>query len=548
MINKMITNKKLILGFLITGLIFFIGCGGMAEFTKAEYKLGTKKYDEAIPLYKEYLAKQPNSAIGHSKLGFAYLKTGRLDEAVSEFQTALKTEPGEPFSTYYLGLAYLNKENYEKAIEVWQGYRNRSQPLIEEEIRRQLTLLQISQSHKAASKALAEEKKLGAVKPDSNTVAVCYYQDLSPDKSLGAFQKGLAAMVISDLAKIKSIKVVERVRLQALLEEMKLGQTGIVDPKTAPRVGKLLGAENIIVGNLSLGSIKAATTLASSGKGNVKGSASVSVDKDRFFELPMIIVRDTAKILGITLSDGESKAIGVPHTKVYNAVVYFGKALDALDAGKWKDAKDFFSMALKEDPAFGLARQGADSCPGGGAPGTGAVSGMSAANFSAMSEASVGAASASQSEADAAAASAAQGGGGGCFSYDTNILMADNSFKRIIDLREGEYVKACDVDTGAVVNRKVINKYRADQNHYYLINSDIKITENHPVFTADAKWVKVADLKIGDSIATIDGSVKISSIDRIEYDHRVYNFRVDDSHNYYVSAYGKEVYLVHNSK
>ena len=251
-----------------------------------------------------------------------------------------------------------------------------------------------------------------ASKPDANTVAVCYYQDLSPDKSLQAFQKGLAAMVISDLAKIKSIKVVERVRLQALLEEMKLGQTGIVDPKMAPKVGKLLGAENVIVGSLSSGSIRAATTLASTGKGTVKGSSAVSVGKDKFFELPAVIARDTAKIMGLALTDAESRAIGIPHTKAYNAVVYFGKALDALDAGKWKDAKDFFNMALKEDPAFGLAKQGADSCPGGDAPGIGAVSGMSAANFSAMSEASVGTAESSQAEADAVAGAGQDGGGG----------------------------------------------------------------------------------------------------------------------------------------
>jgi tetratricopeptide (TPR) repeat protein len=544
----MINIKKIISGLLITGFVLMVGCGGVAELTKAELKLGAKKYDEAIPFYKDYIAKKPDSALAHSKLGFAYLKTGRLDEAIVEFQTALKNEPGEPYSTYYLGLAWLNKEDFEKAINVWQGYRNKTQPLIEEEIRRQLTLLKIVQSHKAASKALAEEKKLGTVKPDSNTVAVCYYQDLSPDKSLRAFQKGLAAMVISDLSKIKSIKVVERVRLQALLEEMKLGQTGLVDAKSAPRVGKLLEAENIVVGNLSTGSIRVVTTLASSGKGGVKGSSSVSVDNDKFFELPAFIVRETAKIMGIKLTDEESRAIGVPHTKVYNAVVYFGKALDALDAGKWKDAKDFFNMALKEDPAFILAKQGADSCPGGGSPGIGAVSGMSAANFSAMSEAGLSVAETSQAEADKAAADSGKGGGGGCFSYDTKILMADNSFKRIIDLREGEYVKACDIDTGEVVTRKVINKYRADQNHYYLINGDIKITENHPVYTANAKWVRVADLKIGDRITTIDGSVTISSIDRIEYDHRVYNFEVDNSHNYYVSAYGKEVYLVHNSK
>jgi len=409
----MITAKKLVLGFLVTALIFFIGCGGIGELTKAELKLGSKKYGEAIPLIKEYLIKQPDSAIGHSKLGFAYLKTGRLDEAIAEFQTALKKEPGEPYSTYYLGLTWLNKENYGKAIEIWQGYRNSTQPLVEGEIRRQLTLLQIAYSHKSAVSAIAEEKKLGALKPDANTVAVCYYQDLSPDKSLRAFQKGLAAMVITDLSKVKSIKVVERVRLQALLEEMKLGQTGIVDPKTAPRVGKLLGAENIVVGNLSSGSIRAVTTLASSGKGNVKGSASVSVDNNKFFELPMIIVRDTAKILGITLSDDENKAIGVPHTKVYNALIYYGNALDALDSGKWKEAKDFFAMALKEDPLFILAQKGFDSCPGAGSPGVSALSSMSAAQLSANSEAGLSTVDASQAAADQEAADAGKGGGGG---------------------------------------------------------------------------------------------------------------------------------------
>lgn len=413
--NIAMINKKFALGLLITGLVFIFGCGGFTELTRAELKLGSKKYDEAIPLYKEYLAKKPDSVTARSKLGFSYLKTGRLDEAISEFQTALKTEPGEPFSTYYLGLSYLNKEDFEKAIQVWQGYRNKTQPLVEEEIRRQLTLLQIAYSHKVAAKALAEEKKLMAAKPDANTVAVCYFQDLSPDKSLQAFQKGLAAMVISDLTKIKSLKVVERVRLQALLEEMKLGQTGLVDVKRAPRVGKLLGAENIVVGNLSVGSIRATTTLTSSGKGDVKGTSSVSVDKDKFFELPMVIVRDTAKIMGIKLTDDESKAIGIPHTKVYNAVVYFGKALDALDAGNWKDAKDLFSMALKEDPAFGLAKQGADSCPGADSSGVSSVSSMSAASFSDKSEAAVGAATGSQAEADAAASSGGQGGdGGGC--------------------------------------------------------------------------------------------------------------------------------------
>jgi tetratricopeptide (TPR) repeat protein len=373
-------------------------------------------------------------------------------------------------------MAYLNKEKFDKAIETWQLYRNKDQPLVEEEIRRLSTLVQIAASQRAAKKAIEDEQMLMAIKPDANTIAVCYYQDLSPDKSLRAFQKALTAMVITDLSKIKSLKIVERVRMQALLQEMRLGQTGIVDQNTAPRVGKLLGAENLIVGNLSLGSIQAITSLTSAGTGIVKGTASAAVDQEQFYELPMIIVQDVAKILGITLTMEEKKAVGVPHTTVYKAFVYFGEALDAMDAGNWKKAKDLFDMAVKEDPRFDMAIDGSSSCPDSSSPGIGALSSITASQLSSLAETSVDEAESAQEAADAEAESMSSGGGGGCFSYDTLVLMADNSLKRIIDLKVNDVVQARDIKTGKLVARKVIDKYRADQDHYYLINGALKIT------------------------------------------------------------------------
>ncbi len=381
--------------YLFISLVAVLTLLGWVSLSAADVENSTgKSTTNKTGFYNDgYLSADPGSGSLKSKMGFWYLKTGRIDEAISEFETALKKEPGEPLSTYYLGLAYLNKGDFEKAIRILQSYRNRAYPQVEEEIGRQLTLLQIANNRRIAAKALAEEDKLMAVKPDPNTVAVCYFQDISPDNSLQPFQKAIAAMVISDLTKIKSIRVVERIRLQALLEEMRLGQTGIVDLNTAPKIGKLLGAENVMVGSLSLGSIRAVAALASSGGGSVKGNSSVSVDNDKFFELPMAIVRDTVNIMGISLTDEEKKATGVPHTKAYNAVVSYGKALDALDAGKWKEANDYFNLALKEDPAFDLAIQGADTCPSADSPSVNSISGASGPNLSAKIEAAVSKAS-----------------------------------------------------------------------------------------------------------------------------------------------------------
>jgi len=360
--------KKIIFIILLINIALICGCGGIDGPAKNNRQGGIAQDNGALPVYEGYVGENPDSVKSGNKLGVWYLKTGRLDKAISEFETTLTKEPGDPFSTYYLGLAYLGKENFEKAIQVWQSYRNKSKPILEEAIARQITLLRITQSRKLAAKALVQEKELMGVKPAANTVAVCYYEDLSHDKSLHAFRKGLAAMIISDLSKIKSVQVVERIRLQALLDEMKLGQTGLVDKDTAPKVGKLLGARNLVLGNLSLGSINAITTLASTEAENIKGSASASVEKDKFFELPAMIIKDIAGILGIKLTDEEKKIIGIPHTKVYNALVYYGNALDALDAGKWKEAKIYFDMALKEDPKFDLAKEAAYNCPGADYP------------------------------------------------------------------------------------------------------------------------------------------------------------------------------------
>ncbi len=345
-----------------------------------------------------------------SRLGFAYLKTGRLDEAIGEFEKVLKKEPGEPFSTLYLGLAFFNKGQIGKTIKIWNGYRNKNQPAVEDEIKRQITLLQIAESQRMAKKALAEEKKLMTIEPKENTIAVSYFKDLSADKSMAPFQKGLAAMVTTDLAKIKSLKVVERVRLQSLLEEMALGQMGIVDEHTAPRMGRLLGAKTFVVGSLRKGSIEVVTSV--NGK-----TGSMRAALNDFWQIPPGIIQTVANALNIVLTPAEKNAIGMVHTKNLKAFIFYGKALMAKDAGNWKQAKDLFMKALKEDPLFALALIESAGCPGASSPSTASLRSMAAPQMASTASAAVDAAQTDHgtagSEASSAASDSSEGGGGG---------------------------------------------------------------------------------------------------------------------------------------
>jgi TolB-like protein len=57
--------------------------------------------------------------------------------------------------------------------------------------------------------------------------------------------------VESLLVESGQFSVVERAKLGSLLEEIQLGQTGAIDPATAQKAGKLLGAEIILTGTLA---------------------------------------------------------------------------------------------------------------------------------------------------------------------------------------------------------------------------------------------------------------------------------------------------------
>ena len=63
-------------------------------------------------------------------------------------------------------------------------------------------------------------------------------------------------ILITELVKSGKFIVVERDKMDKLLEEQKLGQSGAIDPNTAARVGKILGLNAIVTGSVSQFGVK----------------------------------------------------------------------------------------------------------------------------------------------------------------------------------------------------------------------------------------------------------------------------------------------------
>ena len=87
--------------------------------------------------------------------------------------------------------------------------------------------------------------------PDSRaTVAVLYFTNsaLVRHDEYEPLSKGITDMLITELAGSPSLQVVERDRLQALLQEQDLAQSSRVDQETAVRLGKILGVRHLLTG------------------------------------------------------------------------------------------------------------------------------------------------------------------------------------------------------------------------------------------------------------------------------------------------------------
>jgi TolB-like protein len=81
------------------------------------------------------------------------------------------------------------------------------------------------------------------------TVAVIYFDYQGKSEELAPLKKGLASMLISDLAGSDAYRVVERERLEDVLGELKLQASARIDQASAVKAGKLLGAHYLVLGS-----------------------------------------------------------------------------------------------------------------------------------------------------------------------------------------------------------------------------------------------------------------------------------------------------------
>jgi TolB-like protein len=138
---------------------------------------------------------------------------------------------------------------YEQALTEYRSYlarygdRNGAAAVRAREL-----LARRSRAGERARTALAQEAELAGAAADPQVVAVLPVEVVSPDTTYQPLSRGLAQILTSDLALLQRFRMVERLQVGALFDELALAQTARVDQSTAARVGRLLQAGRMVQG------------------------------------------------------------------------------------------------------------------------------------------------------------------------------------------------------------------------------------------------------------------------------------------------------------
>lgn len=141
-----------------------------------------------------------------------------------------------------------------------------------------------------------------------------------------------------------------------------------------------------------------------------------------------------------------------------------------------------------------------------------------------------------------------------CFTADTLVAVdfanGDIVFDRIENICENDYVLSIDTDSMAITKQRVsktMSHIEQSITYVYIGDQVITTTPLHPFYCIDMDGWKVAEkLAKGDKVLCVDGDIAIVDYVKtvsVEEGVQVYNFTVENNHDYFV---GEKGILVHN--
>jgi TolB-like protein len=215
----------------------------------------------------------------------------------------------------------------------------------------------------SSSDDLSVTKELNERTKNKNAkrIAIIYFDNSSSEPELEKLKKGLADMIITDLSNINMLTIVERDKIEAILQEQKLNNGKDFDPNTASKIGKLLGAEIILTGGYfeMMGSLRVDARFIDVQTGKILKSDGVDGETNNFFKLQKQLTWKIIKNLDTKVSAEEKSFIA--NQEKQNKLTFedsklYSDALDFYDKKNNKKAIELLDKIIKKYPEFQPAK------------------------------------------------------------------------------------------------------------------------------------------------------------------------------------------------
>ena len=183
-----------------------------------------------------------------------------------------------------------------------------------------------------------------------NSVAVLYFENLSPAKEDEYLRDGMTEDIITELANIKNLKVFPRPAMLPYRDK----------PVTAPQVGHELHASYVLGGSLrrSGNRLRITAQLVETRSGHTVWAQRFDREMADVFEVQDEIARSIAQAFRINLSPQEEKKIASKPTENSVAYDYYLRGRSYARRESLEFALQMYEQAIRLDPNFALAHAG----------------------------------------------------------------------------------------------------------------------------------------------------------------------------------------------
>lgn len=257
----------------------------------------------------------------------------------------------------YLGQIYIGEDRRKKAREAIKQLVSLEPPNVELNPNRQPPpLMEVYYQVRKQKRDGYGVRKEG---PGLQTLAIMDFRNSSVDQRerFASLSEGFPSMMVNYLNGATDLKVIERQRVQWLLDELELQRKADkVDQSTAVRTGKLLGATAVLFGNYIVfeDQMRVSARLVKVETGEILLARKVKGEPDAFFDLVKDLSRDVTQAVNVKI---EEDAKTGSTTELLDAQLAYSEGNRKLENGNYRAARKKFEEALEHDPNYELARQ-----------------------------------------------------------------------------------------------------------------------------------------------------------------------------------------------